>query len=75
MDSPPYRIYDQQYAAGDRSPESLEPVFVQGVREIGPVQTIRITKDRRRLLERDTVLLEVPDGLSDVPREHIIVYT
>lgn len=75
MSGPPYRIYDQQYAASDRPPEPLEPVFVQGVCEICPVQTIRITKNRRGLLERDPVLLEVLDGLSDVPREHIIVYT
>ncbi len=50
-------------------------MFVQGVREIFPVQAVRITKDRRRLLEWDTVLLEILDGLSDVPREHIAVYT
>lgn len=75
MGCPPYRVYDQKHPASDGLSEPLEAAFVLGVYEIFPVQTAWITKDRRRLLEWDTVLLKVLDGLSDVPGEHITVYT
>jgi len=35
-----------------------------------PVQTIRITKDRRCLLKRDAMLRTVLQGLSGIPGEH-----
>lgn len=43
--------------------------------EVGPVQRVRIAKDRYRFFEDDIVLREIRDGLFRVPREHIIVYT
>ena len=46
-----------------------------GMRAIVPIQALRIAKRRGCFLERDAVLLKVCDRLSDVPREHDVVYT
>ena len=50
-------------------------MFVLRVLWIVSVQRISIHKDGARLFEWDTMFFEVGDGLRDVPRQHILVYT
>jgi hypothetical protein len=42
---------------------------------IVPIQPVGIAEDCGRFLERDAMFLEVGNGLRNVPRKHIIVYT
>src|SRR5439155_23213383 len=75
MGCSPYCVHEQKNPTSNGLPEPLEAAFVLGVREVFPVQTVRISKDGRCLLEWDTVFVVVLNGLPDVPREHIPVYT
>jgi hypothetical protein len=43
--------------------------------DIVPVETLDFREDCGRFLKRDTVLLEIGNGLRDVSRKHICVYT
>jgi len=45
------------------------------VLRIVPIQPVGIAKDCGRFLKRDTMFLEVGNGLWDVPCKHIHVYT
>ena len=45
------------------------------MRNIRPVQSVRITKDRRGLLEWHLMFLKVGNGLGDIPVEYVCVYT
>ena len=45
------------------------------VLRIVPIQPVGIAKDCGRFLKRDAMFLEVVNGLRDVPRKHIRVYT
>ena len=40
-----------------------------------PVESVGIAEDCGRLLERNAMLLKVGNGLRNVPRKHIVVYT
>ena len=42
---------------------------------IVPIQPVGIAKDCGRFLKWDAMFLEVGNGLRNVPRKHIIVYT
>ena len=54
---------------------SLEPLFLARMSHVVPIDTVGIAEDCGRLLERDAMFLEVGNGLRNVPRKHIIVYT
>ena len=43
--------------------------------DVVPVETVGIAEDCGRFLKRDTMFLEIGNGLRDVPRKHIRVYT
>lgn len=43
--------------------------------QVLPIQALRVTENRRCLFKRDTVFFVVLQGLSEVPGEHIYVYT
>src|ERR1700731_228429 len=72
---PPGRVNDDQNPASDRSSQTVGVNFGVGVFWIVPVERVRVSENSGRLLERDTVLLQVAQGFPSVPREHIIVYT
>ena len=75
MFRPPYRIHDKQQPLAHRLAKSLEPPFLARMCYIVPVESVGISKDCRRLFKRDAMFLEVGDGLRNVPRKHIFVYT
>jgi hypothetical protein len=45
------------------------------VLRIVPIQPVGIAKDCGRFLKRDAMFLEVGNGLRDIPRKRIHVYT
>ena len=50
-------------------------MFTDRVRGTASAWTIGISKDSRRLFKWDAMFLEVGNGLRNVPRKHIHVYT
>ena len=75
MFRPPYRIHDEQQPLTRRSTESFEPLFLVRMCDVLPVETVGVAEDCGRFLKRDAMLLEVGNGLGDVPHKHICVYT
>jgi hypothetical protein len=63
-------IHQDQNAASERNAQSFVPVFVLGVLGILPLESIRVPKDRRHFLKRDSMLSKVPGGFLSIPGEH-----
>jgi hypothetical protein len=75
MIRPPYRVHDEQEPLAYRKTKPLEPLFLIRMSNIVPLEPIGIAEDSGRLFEWDAVLLEIGNGLRDVPRKHETVYT
>ena len=56
-------------------PSRLTPMFLYANVPRRPIQPIGIGEDCGGFLKPDAMFLEVGNGLRNVPRKHIIVYT
>jgi hypothetical protein len=66
----PMGINQNNDAALDGVPQSLEPGLQVGVFQILPFEGIGIGKNGGRFLERDAMLCKIPGGFSGIPGEH-----
>ena len=75
MAHPPHCVYNEQEPLVRREAESLEPPFAIRMGDIVPVEPVGIAEYGGRLFKRDAVLLEIGNGLRNVPGKHETVYT
>lgn len=66
--------YDENSARKGRA-ETLTAQLRVGVFGIVPIECVWVDENRCGFFKRDTVFLEVVEGLVGIPREHIYVYT
>jgi hypothetical protein len=75
MFQPPLRVNYDENSARERRTEALGALLRVRVLGIFPIECIGVDENRCGFFKRDTVFLEVVEGLVGVPREHICVYT
>lgn len=72
---PPQRVRNDQDPPGEGSSEAFRPSLEFGMLRVVPIEGFRVTENAGGLFKGHAVLLEVAQGFSSIPREHIYVYT
>ena len=72
---PPQRVRNYQDSSSNGSSHTFRAPLELGVLGLVPIQSFRVAENGSGFFERHAVLLEVAQGFSGIPREHITVYT
>jgi len=72
---PPQRVRNYQDSSSNGSSHTFRAPLELGVLGVVPIQSFRVAENGSGFFERHAVLLEVAQGFSGIPREHITVYT